>query len=90
MWGAALCLYHRATGGRDRLGSVLPWAFAATLVIIYLGAVFGPPPPSERVLAISGLAGWLFVAWGYWIDRHRSTIVAEPADAARALAARSG
>ena len=90
LFGAGLWLYLRATGARDRLGSVLPWAFAATLVIIYLAAVFGPPPPSERVLAISGLAGWLFVAWGYWIDRHRSTTVAEPADAARALAARSG
>jgi hypothetical protein len=68
----------------------LPWAFAATLVIIYLAAVFGPPPPSERVLAITGLAGWLFVAWGYWIDRHRATVVAGTAIAARGLAARSG
>ena len=23
------------------------------------------------LLATVGLAGWLFVPWGYWIDRHR-------------------
>jgi hypothetical protein len=43
----------------------------AVLAIIYLASVFGPPPPSEQALVITGLLGWLFVAWGYWIDRHR-------------------
>lgn len=90
LFGAGLWLYLRATRARDGRGSVLPWAFAATLIFVYVAAVFGPPPPSERVLAISGLAGWLFVAWGYWIDRHRSTIVIDTAIAARPLAARSG
>jgi hypothetical protein len=27
-------------------------------------------------LAVSGLLGWLFVAWGYWIDRHRAPVAA--------------
>ena len=34
-------------------------------------------PPPVRVLAMSGLAGWLFVAWAYWIDRHRETATRE-------------
>jgi hypothetical protein len=64
-------LYVRATRARDRLGTVLIAAFIATLAVLYLAAVFGPPPPSPRALALTGLLGWLFVAWGYWIDRHR-------------------
>jgi membrane-bound metal-dependent hydrolase YbcI (DUF457 family) len=72
IFGAGLWIYARGTQRRDRLGDVLLWLFAATLVVIYLGAVFGPPPPSVRALAISGLLGWLFVAWAYWIDRHRA------------------
>ncbi len=39
---------------------------------IYLVSVFGPPPNVD-VLALSGLLGWLFLAWAYWIDRHRES-----------------
>jgi hypothetical protein len=39
---------------------------------IWLVALLGPPPPSESALAWSALAAWLFVPWGYWIDRHRA------------------
>jgi hypothetical protein len=69
--GAGAWLYAAATRPRDRLGVVLLWAFAATLAVLYLASVFGPPPPNATVLAWSGLAGWPFVAWAYWIDRHR-------------------
>jgi hypothetical protein len=41
------------------------------LVLLLLGALFGPPPHSERALAVASLALWVFVPWGYWIDRHR-------------------
>jgi hypothetical protein len=34
----------------------------------------GPPPPSVTALAVSGLLGWPFVAWAYWIDRHRAPV----------------
>jgi hypothetical protein len=73
-----LWMYCRSTAPRDALGRVLLRAFVAVLVLIYVAAVFGPPPPSEHVLALSGLAGWLFVGWGYWIDRHRTAAVATP------------
>jgi len=74
IFGAGAWLYATATRPRDRIGSVAFRIFVATLAALYLSAVFGPPPPSVQVLAISGLLGWLFVAWGYWIDRHRSAI----------------
>ncbi len=67
--------YARVTRARDRFGDALFWSFVAVLAVIYLMAVFGPPPPSVQVLAWSGLLGWLFVAWGYWIDRHRETVM---------------
>ena len=67
----AFVLYLSLTRARDRTGLVAFWAFVAFLIAAYLGAAFGPPPPSVEALAWTGLAGWLFVPWGYWIDRHR-------------------
>ena len=64
-------IYARVTRPRDRLGTMLLIAFVTVLVVIYLMSVFGPPPPSVEILALSGLLGWLFLAWAYWIDRHR-------------------
>jgi hypothetical protein len=71
LFAAGAWLYAHSMPTRDRLGSLLFGALVAVLAIIYLASVFGPPPPSEQALAITGLLGWLFVAWGYWIDRHR-------------------
>ena len=71
LYGAGVWLYLNATRPRDRWGSVLLWVFVATITALYVASIFGPPPPSVEALAATGLAGWLFVAWGYWIDRHR-------------------
>jgi len=68
-------LYVRATRARDRLGTVLFALFVLVLAAVYVASVVGPPPPDVRVLAYSALAGWLFVAWGYWIDRHRAPAI---------------
>ena len=76
LFAVGIWIYSRAAVARDTLGKVLLWTFAITLVVLYVAAVFGPPPPSERVLAYTGLLGWAFVAWGYWIDRHRVPVVA--------------
>ena len=72
LFGVGVWLYASATRPRDRRGTYALWAFVATLAALYVSSVFGPPPPSVQVLAISGLFGWLFVACGYWIDRHRA------------------
>lgn len=76
LFGAGAWLYARSAPARDRLGSLLFGAFIAVLALIYLASVFGPPPPSAQAVAITGAFGWLFVAWGYWIDRHRVPVVA--------------
>jgi membrane-bound metal-dependent hydrolase YbcI (DUF457 family) len=64
-------MYTRVTRPRDRTGTRALAAMLAVLVVIFIAGFFGPPPPSERAVALFGLALWLFVPWGYWIDRHR-------------------
>jgi hypothetical protein len=72
LFAAGTWIYARATIARDRVGRWSLVAFVAVLAALYLASLFGPPPPSAEVLAVSGLTGWLFVAWAYWIDRHRA------------------
>lgn len=72
LYALGVWIYLRATRPLDRIGRHGFAAFAGTLAVIYVMSAFGPPPPSVQVLAMSGLAGWLFVAWAYWIDRHRA------------------
>jgi len=43
--------------------------FLGFLALMFLGAVFGPPPPSESAMAGSGLGQWLLVWWAARIDR---------------------
>ena len=63
-----------STRPRDRTGTIAFWALVAVLLTSYLAATFGPPPPSSKVVAYSAFIGYLMVAWGWWIDRHRSPV----------------
>lgn len=42
------------------------------LLLIYVGAAFGPPPPDPRTVAVSALALWLLVPWSWWAERGTS------------------
>lgn len=65
-------LYLRTTRATDRAGVVALWSLVAFLLVMYLGNIFGPPPPDDvRALAWVGQAQWLIILWAYWIDRHR-------------------
>jgi len=72
LFAIGIAIYLRATRALDRVGTYAFWALVATIALAYAGAVFGPPPPSPQAVAISGLAGYLMVAWGWWVDRHRA------------------
>jgi len=66
MFAAGLLLYLRATPGQRRG----PLAVLVLLLLaIFAGDLFGPPPPSMTAVAAAGLAQWLLVGAGYWIDR---------------------
>lgn len=57
----------RPTKHRDFvLGSLV-----AVLLLIYIGNLFGSPPPDAMAIAWVGEAQWLLVLWGYWADRRR-------------------
>ena len=71
---AGIALYLGATRARDRVGHWALWSLIALLVIAYVGNLVGPPPPSVNTLAWVGVAMWLLVPWGYWIDRHREPV----------------
>jgi hypothetical protein len=68
---AGIYLYLRATRARDRVGAYAFWALVGVLAIAYLGATFGPPPPSAQAVAASSLIVYVMAGWGWWIDRHR-------------------
>jgi len=64
-------LYAKTTRPRDRIGALALRSFIALLFLFYLINLFGPPPPSEKAVALGSLSLWLFVVWAYWLDRHR-------------------
>jgi hypothetical protein len=71
LFAAGIALYLRATHPKDATGKWAFWSLVALLVVLYVGAVFGPLPPNSKALAFSGLALWLIVPWAAWADRHR-------------------
>jgi len=74
MFVAGVAIYLSSTRAKDKTGVLSFWALIIVFVILYLGTLLGPPPPSLKALKIMALGGWLFVPWFYWIDRHRPTI----------------
>jgi hypothetical protein len=68
----ALSLYLRATVARDRTGAIALWTLVVFVALIYAANLTSPPPPDAGAIAWVGLATWLFVPWGAWIERHRT------------------
>jgi hypothetical protein len=71
VFGGGLVLYLRATTAKDRIGNWALWSLVALLVATYAAASLETPPADSGPVAVSALVLWLFVPWGYWIDRHR-------------------
>jgi membrane-bound metal-dependent hydrolase YbcI (DUF457 family) len=70
--GGGAFVYFKNTRASNRVGSIAGWALIVFLAVVYLGNVFGPPPPGEQAIAVVGNATWLLVLWGYWVDRNRT------------------
>ena len=70
LFAAGIALYMGATRSKTRWNLGF-WSFTFFLAVMYPASVFGPPPPSVRVLALSALALWLAIPWAAWGDRQR-------------------
>jgi len=68
----AIITYTKFTKPIDRTGNFAFWGMMALLLFSYIANIASPPPPTMMAIAYAGLAQWLFIAWGYWIDRHRT------------------
>ncbi|MEO5349923.1 MAG: hypothetical protein H7836_09775 [Magnetococcus sp. YQC-3] len=68
---SGLWLYARTTLPRDAKYRWGLWGLLVCLLGIYLGNLFGPPPPNVATIAWTGQAQWLLVLWCYWIDAGR-------------------
>ena len=67
-------LYLGGSRARDRQGEYGFWALIIFLVVAYVSASFGPPPPGVGAMAwVTLLGGAIVAAWTYWLDRHRVT-----------------
>jgi len=67
----AVYIYIRTTKSIDRIGNYALWGLIALLLISYIANIISPPPPNMTAVAYAGFAQWLFIAWAYWVDRHR-------------------
>jgi hypothetical protein len=69
-----IIFYLQATKAKDTLGKILPWTIILFLTITYAASIVSAPPSDLAPLAIGGLIQWLYIPWGYWIDRHRISL----------------
>ncbi len=74
LYAIGIFLYVRATRPRDAIGRWGLWSLLALLFLLWIASLLGPPPPNERVLAWSALSAWIIVPWGWWADRHRTSL----------------
>jgi hypothetical protein len=73
---AGLWLYLSATRARDRIGVWGLWGLVALLLVSYVAATFGPPPPNVNAIVIADILGTaLTVVWAYWVERHRDAVL---------------
>lgn len=75
MYLAGLWVYYGATRPRDRAGRYGFAFLAAALLVLYVGNLTGPPPPSVTALWAAAIAGSVIIlAASLWADRHRDAI----------------
>lgn len=71
IFSVGVWFYMRATKATDATGRWTLWGLVAFLLAVYVGNLFGPPPPSVTAIAWGGNLQWLFVLWAFWVDKHR-------------------
>jgi len=75
MYLVGLWIYYGVTRPRDRAGRYGFGFLAAALLVLYVGNLTGPPPPSVTAIWAAGIAGGVIIlAAALWADRHRAPI----------------
>lgn len=72
---AGVYFYLRTAKAVNRTGIYSFWSLIIFLVVVYVMNIIGPPPPDAKTIGYVGLSQWLIIAWGYWIDKNRTTVV---------------
>ena len=68
-------LYVGATRPRGWKGRISLWSLVAVLGLLYIANLWPlPAGTTPRVIAIGGLAVWLFIPWAWWIETTRRTV----------------
>ncbi len=75
LFAGGVLIYARSTRPLDRTGSVAFWSLVLLLFAIYLGNMFGPPPPNPKAMTLVSISQWLFVVWGYSLESHRTATI---------------
>jgi hypothetical protein len=70
LFAVGIAIYTRTVRPENRARQYALWSLLLLLCVLYLGSVFGPPPPDTKTLAVSALAIWLTVPWAMWADGH--------------------
>jgi len=74
LFAIGVTLYLRATRAKDGIGRWALVGLVVFLLISYVGAAFGPPPPNIQTATMAALiATVVLTAWAAWIERHRAS-----------------
>jgi hypothetical protein len=71
LFAVSILMYREFTHARDRIGSIVMWAFILFLGVAFAANASAVPPPNVRTLAYMSLSLWLLPLWAAWFDRHR-------------------
>lgn len=69
IFAGGISLFLKTIRLQNTKGKIIFWSMITFLLVIYIASILSPPPLSAEPVAYSGLLLWLFVAWGYWINK---------------------
>lgn len=72
IYSLGVFLYYQNTTAKNNTGKYAFWSLVVFLLVVYFMNIAGDPPPDAKTIGYVGLAQWLFIAWGYWVDYNRT------------------
>ena len=69
IFAAGIFLFLKSYKEIDSKFGIRFWSLIIFLTLIYFMNIISPPPPTAKEIGYTGLAMWVFVLWGFWIDK---------------------